>query len=172
MCLAYLEATSLSQAGDLLSCSYLPVSLPSSPLTFLPSFFLKSHSTSLSLSPLISVSIVLLNLADVTSVTSICLFVCQAAVPWHWDTSRGRGRRGRGRDKRWCEKSKTHLVHTIHTRIQNKSYVLHLAGGSQTAAGITMVICLFISDGSDEWWGENKEMRRKCGGGTDTSALQ
>lgn len=84
VCLAYLKATSPpSQAGVLLSCSSLPVALLSSPLTFLPSLFLKSLPTPLSLSPLISIYIVLLNPADVASVTSICLSVCQAAVPRH-----------------------------------------------------------------------------------------
>lgn len=76
-----------SQTGALLSCSSLP------PLTLLPSLFLKCLPTPLSLSPLISVYIVLLNLTDVASVTSICLSVRQAAVPWHWDSSRGGGGR-------------------------------------------------------------------------------
>ena len=86
-----------SQTGALLSCSSLPVALLSSPLAFLPILFLKSLQTPLSLSPLISIYIVLLHPTNVSSVTSICLFVCQAAVQWHWNTSRRR----RGKTRGW-----------------------------------------------------------------------
>lgn len=65
-----------SQIGALPSCSALHVALLSFPLTFVPSLFLKSLPTPLSLSPTISVYIVMLNPADVASVTSICLPAC------------------------------------------------------------------------------------------------
>lgn len=61
-----------SQTGALVRYS----SLISFPLTFL-----KSLATLLSLSPLISVYIVMPNPAHVASVTSICLSVHQAVVP-------------------------------------------------------------------------------------------